>query len=144
MNIEEAITEFENQHHKKYSAQDKKKILDVVQELQITEFKVTVDHISNIKTGVVNLANEIGIHSTMIVAGLPFAGSEFRAFNPDAKAGEFKGYKHRTQHFGLDGWSDDGAGKPESSGIVYVTCPVTTYKVPANTECECGEVHKGD
>ena len=135
MNIEEAIAEFENQHHKKYSAKDKKKILDVVQELQITEFKVTVDHISNIKTGVVNLANEIGIHSTMIVAGTPFSSSTDRGPEP---------YEHRPHHFGLEGWSDDGHRKTESSGIVYVTCPVTTYKVPANTECECGEVHKGD
>ena len=140
MNIEEAIAEFENQHHKKYSAQDKKKILDVVQELQITEFKVTVDHISNIKTGVVNLANEIGIHSTMIVAGLPFTGSEFRAFNPDAKAGEFKGYKHRTQHFGLDGWMDANSRPKESGGGAKVNCGGVL--VPVGRECSyCGAVH---
>jgi hypothetical protein len=140
MNIEEAITEFEAQHQKKYSTKDQKKILEVVSELGITEFTVTKDHISNIKTGTVNLANEIGIHSTMIVAGLPFAGSEFRPYNPDAKNGEFKGYKHRTQHFGLEGWIDVNSGPKETGGTAKVNCG--GVMVPVGSECAyCGVVH---
>ena len=128
MNIEDAIAEFELEHHRKYSSKDRKKILEVVEELGITEFKLTKDHIAGVD-------GQIGIHSTMIVAGLPFAGSVDRGPTP---------YRARPHHFELDEWDGAIAGPYEKSGVAYVTCPVTTYQVPANSLCECGEFHSAN
>ena len=135
MNIEDAIKEFESRWNKTFRTTDRQRILAVVQELGISEFKVSKDHISNIKTGVIDLANEIGIHSTMIVAGMPFAYSRDRGPDP---------YPHRTHHCDLAGWNESPSRLKETTFVNRVTCPVMTYQVPVGVECECGVVHQAE
>jgi len=131
MNIDQAITEFENRRGKKYSQGDSQKIRAVVAELRLSQFDIQGDGAGS--ELVYDIDNVLHIHPTMLVAGTPYKDSFNRGPEPYVK------YPH---FFQLEGWSRDSAATREKGGVTEVLCATNFMWVPVNTECLCGQVHQ--
>jgi hypothetical protein len=158
MKISAAIDNFKRLH-RRFCPADKPKILQVLDELLLSDddFELTEHYIFdtnwenypgftateqeqiNIKKLrifdiVQDLQGTIRIHSTMIIAKKPFRGSRDRASSIS--------YPVFTHHCELTGWSDKTTGHSGSAARSNeVKCPVYGFWVPKGTECMCGGTH---
>ena len=155
MKISVALETFESAH-KKFLIADREKILEVVDELGLSEEDFTLinayifdtdwrlyRHFSDVQTKVFSetpffneeqdLQGTIRIHPTMIVAKKNFVGSRDRGLNP---------YPFHRHHYELSGWIDkDGRSRKDFIKALEVLCPKLFILVPVGSECQCGEIH---
>jgi len=156
MKISAAVDNF-NLLHPRFCPADKPKILQVVDELRLSDedFEITENYIfdSNwqsypgftaqeqerirkapIFDVVQDLQGTIRIHSTMILAKKSFRGSKDRGSSIS-----YPVFKH---HYELTGWSDKTTGRSGSPARNHeVKCDEYGFWVPRGTECMCGKFH---
>ena len=155
MNVSVALDTFESAH-KKFLIADRAKILDVVNELGLSEedftpinsyifdsnWRLYRDFTAAQKkvfsetpffSEEQDMQGTIRIHPTMIVAKKNFMGSQDRGLKP---------YPFHRHHYELSGWIDkDGRGRRGIQIAPEVLCPKLFIRVPVGSECQCGEVH---
>jgi len=128
MNINDAIQAFEASRAKKYTSVDRATIVAAAEELNLTEFTVASDFITDV-------GNSLHVHPTMIVAAHPFRDSADRGPDPYPK------HRHFLE---LGSWIDTAKPTSKTAASLTALCPVAHMHVPPNRACDyCGEVHSG-
>ena len=88
MNIQRALTKFEQGRKKKMTPADKAKIISVVEELKLRTFEVRYRNNGATPVFIRDTADTLHIHSTMLVAQKRFTSSVNRGTKP------YKKYPH--------------------------------------------------
>lgn len=155
MNISVALELFETAH-RRFSIADREKIIQVVSDFALLEedFIVLNSYIFDSNWRLYqdftaaqrkifsetpffsveqDLQGTIRIHPTMILAKKSFSGSRDRGPKP---------YPFHRHHYELSGWLDKESRDFEKFAKAReVLCPTLFIRVPAGSECQCGERH---
>jgi|688.fasta_scaffold43490_1 hypothetical protein len=98
MKISEALDEFDSQRNKKFSARDREKIQQVVQELGLSSFALKFRDDNGALVYIFDLNGDVlHVHATMLVARRTFSGATNRGAKP---------YEFHRYHFPLSKWAD--------------------------------------
>jgi hypothetical protein len=89
MNIQRALTEFEQGRKKKLTPADKAKIVSVVEELKLRTFEIRYRNSGATPVFIRDTADTLHIHSTMLVAQRRFRNSVNRGPKPYKKHPHF-------------------------------------------------------